>query len=66
MEPRILATFFRKLEEESDNELMKHFEILSTHPNFDARIREALSYAPADDFEAIPLDLPWEAIKAAL
>ena len=66
MEPRILATFFRKLEEESDNELMKHFEIISTHPNFGSRIRNALSYKPSDDFEAIPLDLPWEAIKAEL
>ncbi len=66
MEPRILATFFRKLEEETDNELMKHFEIISTHPNFGSRIRNALSYKPADDFEAIPLDLPWEAIKAEL
>jgi predicted Zn-dependent protease len=66
IEPRTLATFFRKLEEESDNELMKHFEIISTHPNFSSRIREALSYEPADDFEALPIDLDWEGIQTGL
>ncbi len=66
IEPRTLATFFRKLEKESDNELMKHFEILSTHPNFSSRIREVLSYQPGPDFEAFPLDLDWEEIKAGL
>jgi predicted Zn-dependent protease len=66
IEPRILATLFRKLEEESDNELMKHFEVISTHPNFRSRIREALSYVPGEDFEANPIDLDWEEIRAEL
>ena len=66
IEPRTLATFFRKLEGETDNELMKHFEIVSTHPNFSSRIREALSYRPGPDFEAHPLDLEWEEIKEIL
>jgi predicted Zn-dependent protease len=66
IEPRILATFFRKLEGESDKDLMKHFEIISTHPNFSSRIREALSYRPGDDFEALPIDLDWEGIKDGL
>jgi len=66
IEPRTLATFFRKLEEEMDNELMKHFEIISTHPNFRSRIREALSYKPAKDFEAEAIDLDWGIIRAEL
>lgn len=66
IEPRTMATLFRKLEEEMDNELMKHFEIISTHPNFSSRIKEALSYKPGDDFEALPVDLDWEGIKAGL
>ncbi len=66
IEPRTLATLFRKLEEESGNELMEHFEIISTHPNFRSRIREALSYTPGNDFKARPIDLDWEEIKAAL
>lgn len=66
IEPRTLATLFRKLEEETDNELLKQFEIISTHPNFSARIRAALSYAPADDFEPLPIELDWESVKAGL
>lgn len=66
IEPRTLATFFRKLEEETDNELMKHFEIISTHPNFRSRIREALSYVPEEGFEAKAIELDWEAIRTEL
>lgn len=66
IEPRFLATFFRKLEEEIDNELMQQFEIISTHPNFRYRIREALSYKPAKDFDAKAIELDWELIRAEL
>lgn len=66
IEPRTLATFFRKLEEEMDNELMQEFEIISTHPNFRSRIREALSYKLAKDFKAEPIDLDWGLIRAEL
>ena len=45
---------------------MKHFEIISTHPNLSSRIREALSYMPGDDFRALPMDLDWEEIKDGL
>ena len=66
IEPRTLATLFRKLEEEMDNELMQHFEIISTHPNFHSRIREALSFKPAKDFRAELIDLDWELMRAEL
>ena len=66
IEPRTLATLFRKLEEETDNELLKHFEIISTHPNFSARIKAALSYQPEDDFDPLPIDLDWETVKSGL
>ena len=66
IEPRTLATLFRKLEEESGSELLEHFEIISTHPNFRSRIRETLSYQPGDDFQAIPIELDWEGIRAEL
>ncbi|MCP4314126.1 MAG: M48 family metallopeptidase [Bacteroidetes bacterium] len=66
IEPRTLATLFRKLEEEADNELMQHFEIISTHPNFRSRIREVLSYTPAEGFEEEPILLDWEEVKAGL
>ena len=66
IEPRVLATFFRRLDEEMDNDLLEQFEIVSTHPNFNSRIREALSYEPSPDFKEIPLDLDWEEIHKAV
>ncbi len=66
IEPRTLASFFRKLEDETDNELMQHFEIISTHPNFRSRIREALSYTPEKEFEAEVIELNWDAMKSEL
>jgi predicted Zn-dependent protease len=66
IEPRTLATLFRKLEKESGNELMEHFELISTHPNFSSRIREALLYSPGDQFREVPFDLDWERVKGGL
>jgi len=66
IEPRTLATFFRRLEEEVDNDLFQHFEIVSTHPNFRSRIREALSYVPGEDFIERPLDLDWDQLRSEL
>jgi len=66
IEPRTLATLFRKLEEETGNELLEHFEVISTHPNFRSRIREALSYAPENDFKPEPFTLDWEQIQSQL
>jgi hypothetical protein len=60
------TSFDRKQEEEMDNELIQHFEIISTHPNFHSRIREALSFKPAKDFEAESIDMDWELIRAEL
>jgi predicted Zn-dependent protease len=66
IEPRILATFFRRLDEEIDNDLLKSFEIVSTHPNFNSRIREALSYDISIDFKEVPFDLQWEGIRSEI
>lgn len=66
IEPRILASLFRKLEKESNAHLLEDFEIVSTHPNFSSRIREALNYKPAEDFKAREIELDWDEIKAAL
>lgn len=66
IEPRTLATLFRKLEEDTGNKLLEHFEIISTHPNFRSRIREALSYSPGDNFEAVPFEMDWDRIRAGL
>ena len=66
IEPRTLASLFRKLEKESNAHLLEDFEIVSTHPNFSSRIRESLNYRPAEDFRAREFELDWEEIRAAL
>ena len=66
IEPRTLATFFRRLEAEKDNEMLEQFEIFSTHPNIHARIRDALSYQPAEGFEARSIQLDWPGITTGL
>jgi len=66
IEPRTLAALFRKLEKETDNELLQNFEIISTHPNFRSRIREALSYVPGEAFEAKPIEMDWDEIRSEL
>ena len=66
IEPRTLATLFRRLDQESDNKLLEQFEMLSTHPSFRSRIREALSYKPGEDFDPVSFDLDWEGIRAEL
>jgi predicted Zn-dependent protease len=66
IEPRILATLFRKLDREMDSGLLKDFEIVSTHPNFSSRIRKALYYEPGVDFKAQKIELDWEEIRNSL
>ncbi|MEX0987254.1 MAG: M48 family metallopeptidase [Bacteroidales bacterium] len=64
IEPRTLATFFRKLRDNNDNELLEKFEIVSSHPNFTSRIRHVLEYIPDEDFEEVPLEFDWEKVKS--
>lgn len=66
IEPRTLATFFRKLEEEVDHDLIKNFEMISTHPNFHSRIRESLSFKPDEGFQAESIELDWQAVRGEL
>lgn len=66
IEPRTLATVFRRLEQETGNELLEHFEIISTHPNFKSRIREVLSYMPEGGFKEKPFAMDWDVVKSGL
>lgn len=66
VEPRSLASLFRRLEEEQHNELLENFEIVSTHPNFNSRIRATLLYRPAEDFEAESFGFDWNAVQEEL
>jgi predicted Zn-dependent protease len=43
-EPRILASFMRRIKDHEGENDLSDFEILSSHPDFDSRIRKILSY----------------------
>lgn len=66
IEPRSLAAFFRKLEKESNWDLLENFEIVSTHPNLSSRIRKVLYYKPAEDFNEYKFALDWEELRSTL
>ena len=64
-DPRVLATFFRKLEDEHPNG-PDALEILSTHPHNEARVRATLEKALPDTFVQLPINLDWERVKEHL
>jgi beta-barrel assembly-enhancing protease len=65
IEPRILATFFRKIKEK-EGDLPPYLEAFSSHPNFSSRITHCLEYKPGDDFVEDDFDMNWEEVKGRL
>jgi len=63
IEPRSLSSLFRRMKEQENNELLEKFEMVSSHPNFNSRIKAVLSYEPGHDFEARAFDLDWEKVR---
>ena len=53
--PRIIATFFRKLEKKGLT-YNKKLELIMTHPHHDERIKASLQYKLSENFEEIPLN----------
>ncbi len=49
LEPRSIASFFRRLKDE-ENELIGQFEIISSHPNLNNRIKTVLSFEVPEGF----------------
>lgn len=64
IDPRHLADFFEKLNEE-DLSYNPNLEILMTHPHNDRRIDKARSYRTSRDFKETKLDLDWKKVKEA-
>ncbi len=63
--PRIIATLFRRLNEEG-NSYDKHLELLMTHPHNNKRIRSALEYDLEDNFQTKEIELNWDEVKKEL
>ncbi|MFC2114757.1 M48 family metallopeptidase [Bacteroidota bacterium] len=65
IDPRIMATFFRKLKSEV-GDYDKKLEILMTHPHISSRIKSSLEYKIDDDFNSEPINLDWQKLKEEL
>ena len=60
--PRIIATFFRRLKEE-EGTYNENLEILMTHPHINSRIKASLEYNLDEDFVSEEFNLNWDLIK---
>ena len=64
--PRVIATFFRRLSREK-GEFNKNLELLMTHPHNSSRIKSALEFSLPKDFEEKKLEVQnWEELKNSL
>jgi beta-barrel assembly-enhancing protease len=65
LNPKALATFFRRVNDEFGG-YNEHMEILMTHPNNNSRIKAALEYKLPENFKSKPFNLDWEAVKTSV
>lgn len=65
MDPRVLATFFRRLKNEY-GAYDERMEIFMTHPHHNARIKAALEIQLPDTFTSKPIELDWDRVKESL
>ncbi|MCB1146840.1 MAG: M48 family metallopeptidase [Leptospiraceae bacterium] len=66
IDPRNLATFFRRLSEEYEADLPESLQFFSTHPDTNERIQKALAYPVPKDFKEEPLKIKWSKVVNAL
>ncbi|MBT3301624.1 MAG: M48 family metallopeptidase [Bacteroidetes bacterium] len=62
IDPRVMATFFRKLKDEVGSYDEK-LEILMTHPHINSRIKSSLEYDVDEDFVSKDMQLDWDRFK---
>lgn len=62
IDPRVMATFFRQLNEDKLS-YDERLQIVMTHPHNNARIKAALEFKIAPDFKSEKIDLNWEEVK---
>lgn len=63
--PKALAAFFRKLNDEY-GQSNEDLEILRTHPNNNSRIKASLEYVVSPGFKEKKIDLDWNSVQGAV
>jgi len=63
LEPRALASFLRRLKEKQPASPIYQFELISSHPDTESRIRDILIYRPAEDFVRGEPWFNWKLLK---
>ena len=64
LDPRVLATFFRRLKNEHNFD--ERMEMFMTHPHQNARIKAALEIELPKNFSSEPFDLNWQRVKDSI
>ena len=65
LDPRVLATFFRRLKNEY-GAYDERMEIFMTHPHHNSRIKAALEIELPDTFTSSPVDVDWNRVKESI
>ncbi len=63
--PKIMATFFRRLNDKLGN-YNESLELLMSHPHNNSRIKSALEYKTQKDFKSEKLNLNWELVQKSI
>jgi predicted Zn-dependent protease len=63
--PEQLSSFFEKLKKNS-HQLVDNFDLLSTHPKINSRIKKSKKHQVSSSFEEIPIPLNWNRLKNSL
>lgn len=62
--PRIMATFFKKISKRENSSW--NIKVLATHPDSNERYQNALLYKPSDQFKEKKFDINWKKVKSGL
>jgi predicted Zn-dependent protease len=65
LNPKSLATFFRRVDEMT-GDVDNNMEIIMTHPNNNSRIKNALEYKLAANFKALSFNMNWQRVIDAV
>ena len=66
LEPRVMATLFRRLKEKNEEGMFSQFEMVASHPNFTSRIKSILAFKIPKGFTPQKSWIDLEKLKQAV